>query len=157
MKTVENYKDVEINGRKFRIKKFNALTGSFMLMKITGILAPLVSNLDLGKLTNVKDPSEVDVSTLNISGIMSSLGSLSEEDFSYVQEKSLKLCSEVLPSGLTPVLNENGSFGVIGIEEDTMTVLALTVHALVFNVKGFFSGSPLESLVGGALTTFLRG
>ncbi|NOU95590.1 hypothetical protein GC093_20490 [Paenibacillus sp. LMG 31456] len=153
MKQVEKHKDVEINGRTFRIKKFDALTGSFMLIKITGLLAPLVKNMDLGKLKGVNDVSEVDLKAFNIPGIMEGLGSLTEEDFKYVQERSLRVCGEMLPAGFTPVLNGEGNFGVLGLEDDTMTVLALTTHALVFNVKGFFQGSPLASIVGGLLTT----
>lgn len=153
MKPIETHKDVEIGGRTFRIKKFDALTGSFMLIKITGMLAPLFKNMDIGKLKDVKDVSEVSPDAFDISGIMAEIGNLSEQDFKYVQEKCLRVCSEVLPAGLSPVLNPNGSFGVIGIEEDTMTVLALTVHTLIFNVKGFFSGSPLASMLGGLLTS----
>ncbi|KPV60716.1 hypothetical protein QJ48_04085 [Paenibacillus sp. A3] len=153
MNPIENYKNVEINGRTFRIKKFDALTGSFMLIKITGLLAPLFKNLDLRKLKEAKDASEVKLEALNIPGLLSELGNLSEKDFEYVQGKCLQVCSEVLPAGPTPVLNSNGTFGVTGIEDDTMTVLALTAHTLIFNVKGFFSGSPLASLVGGLLNT----
>lgn len=153
MKQVENYKDIDINERKFRIKKFSALTGGFMLIKIAGILAPFFKNLDLSKFKDAKDPSEVNLAALNIPGIMAELGNLSEDDFNYIQKKCLQVCSEMMPAGLVPILNDNGSFGVIGLEEDTMTVLALTVHTLIFNVKGFFHGSPLASLVGGLLTT----
>jgi hypothetical protein len=109
--------------------------------------------VDMSKLKDTKDVSGVDTQAFNIPGIMAALGSLSESDFNYVQEKSLDVCSEVLLSGLTPVRNSNGSFGVIGLEEDTMAVMALTVHALIFNVKGFFQGSPLASIVGGLLNT----
>lgn len=154
MNPIENYKDVEINGRTFRIRKFDARTGSFMLIKITGLLAPLFKNMDLSKFKDVKNVSEIKLDALNIPGLMSGLGNLSEEDFEYVQGKCLQVCSEVLPAGLTPVLNSNGTFGVTGIEDDTMTVLALTAHTLIFNVKGFFSGSPLASLVGGLMNTF---
>ena len=153
----ENYTDVEISGRKFRIKKFDARTGSFMMIKITGLLAPLFKNIDLGKFKDVKEASDVKLDAFNISGIMTELGSLSEKDFNYVQDKCLQVCSEVLPAGMTPILNSNGSFGVLGLEEDTMTVLALTAHTLIFNVKGFFSASPLASLLGGLLTTSPQG
>ena len=152
----ENYKDVEITGRTFRIKKFDARTGSFMLLKITGLLAPLFKNVELNKLKDVKEVSDVNLDAFNISGIMSQLGGLSEDDFTYVQDKCLQVCGEMLPAGFVPILNANGTFAVQGLEEDTMTVLALTAHVLIFNVKGFFSGSPLASLVGGLLTTSPR-
>jgi len=127
------------------------------MIKITGLLAPLFKNIDLGKFKDVKEASDVKLDAFNISGIMTELGSLSEKDFNYVQDKCLQVCSEVLPAGMTPILNSNGSFGVLGLEEDTMTVLALTAHTLIFNVKGFFSASPLASLLGGLLTTSPQG
>lgn len=152
---MDNFKDVTISGRTFRIKKFDARTGSFMLLKVTKLLAPLFKSISLTKLSEMKD--EVSPEALNISGLMEGLGDISEDDFTYIQDKCLNVCSEVLPGGLTPVLNSNGTFGAIGLEDDTATVLALTAHVLMFNVKGFFQGSPLASLVGGLLTTSPRG
>lgn len=148
----ENTKNVTVNGRTFQVKKFDARTGSFMLFKVSGLLAPLFKGFDLNKLLQVKKPEDIGFN-LDIAGMMAQLGGLSEEDFNYVQEKCLQACFEVLPSGLTPVLNANGTFGAIGLEDDTITVLALTAHALMFNLKGFFSGSPLASMLGGLTST----
>lgn len=153
MNQTEDFKNVTINDRQFRIKKFDALTGSIMLFKISGLLAPLVESLDLGKLKGVDDPTKVDLSGFDLPKIMAALGGLSEKDLSYVQEKCLRVCYESLPAGLSRVLNDDGNFGVIGLENDTMTVLALTVHTIIFNLKGFFSASPLASMLGGLLTT----
>ncbi|UUZ85667.1 hypothetical protein LJK88_20490 [Paenibacillus sp. P26] len=36
---MDNFKDIEISGRKFRIKKFGARDGRFMALKVSGILA----------------------------------------------------------------------------------------------------------------------
>jgi hypothetical protein len=153
----DNYKDVTINGRTFRIRKFSAKVGAFMVLKVTGLIAPLFKNVDLNKLMNVKGPEDIDLSTFNFAGIMAELGNLSEDDFNYIQDRCLQVCSESLPAGLTPVLNPNGSFGVLNLEDDTMTVLALTVHVLMFNLKSVFTGSPLASLLGGLSTTSLQG
>lgn len=157
MNKVQYYKDVEINDRTFRIKKFDARTGSFMIFKITKMLAPIVKNLDLAKLKDVKEASDVDLGAFDLSGIMTELGNLSEDDFTYIQDKCLQVCSEVLPAGLTPVIDKNGFFGASDLEEDTMTVLALTAHAIIFNVHGFFQGSPLQKLFPGISNTSQQG
>lgn len=149
MKKVQPYKDVEINDRTFRINKFDARTGSFMVFKITKLLAPLVKNLDLTKFKDVKEASDVDLGAFDLSGIINELGNLSEDDFTYIQDRCLKVCSEVLPAGLAPVIDKNGFFGVGDLEDDTMTVLALTAHALIFNLQGFFLGSPLQTFFKG--------
>jgi len=147
----DNYKDVEIQGRTFRIKKFPALVGSFMIVKVASIIAPLFRGVNLGKF---KEGAKEDaLEGFDIIGMIEKLSDLTEKDFRYVQEKSLGVCYEVLASGISPVLNENGSFGVIGLEEDTMTVLALTAHAVMFNMNSVFQGSPLASLVGGLLNS----
>ena len=154
---VESYKDVTIGERRFRIRKLDARTGGFILFKVAGILAPLVQKIDFGKLKDVKNPEEVDLNDFDLGGILAELGNIPESDFNYLQEKCLRVTYELLPAGETAVLNADGTFGVIGLEHDTMTVLALTVHALIFNLKGFFSGSPLASMAGGLLSTFRPG
>ena len=134
----EDYKDIELSGRKWRIKKFDAFTGSFMLIKVTSIISPLLKNIK---------PKDVKSEVINYTDMLSGLTNLSEEDFRYIQGKCLKVCSEMLPSGLTPVLNaDDTTFGVIGLETDTSTVLGLTVQALVFNVTSFFDESLLASI-----------
>ncbi|RKN75000.1 phage tail assembly chaperone [Paenibacillus ginsengarvi] len=149
------HQDVEINGRKFRVKKFDAMTGSFMLFKVTGLLAPLFGGVDLTKLTDEASAASF-LKTVNISSMLSGLGELSEKDFSYVQEKCLQVCEELLPAGPAQVLNKQGAFGVMDLEDDTITVLALTAHTLIFNLKGFFQGSPLASFLGGLKGTSLQ-
>lgn len=146
----DNFKVVKIKDREFSIRKFDARTGSFMLIKVAGLLAPMFKGL---KGSNIKNVADGEVSGIDISGAMSVLATLSEQDFDYVQGKCLGVCAELLPSGPASVLAENGSFGVIGLEDDTMTVIALTAHALIFNVSSFFEGSPLASLVKEALSS----
>lgn len=148
MSRYDDGKEVEIKGRKFSIRKFDARTGSFMLIKVAGLLAPMFKSI--AKDVKVEDFKMSDV---DISGALSVLSTLSEKDFRYIQEKCLQVCYELLPAGPTKVLNDNGSFGVIGLEEDTMSVMSLTVHALIYNVSGFFSESPLGSMVGAILTS----
>jgi hypothetical protein len=44
------------------------------------------------------------------------------------------------------VLNRNGSWGVDGLENNTMLVLLLAINALTFNVHDFFTGNGLQDL-----------
>lgn len=150
MNKLEDSKVVTIKDREFCIKKFDARTGSFMLVKVSGLLAPMFKNF---KLSKEKKPEDIKVSDIDISGAISVLSTLTEQDFNYIQGKCLGVCFELLPSGPANVLADNGSFGVIGLENDTMTVMALTAHALIFNVTSFFEGSPLAGLVGKTLTS----
>lgn len=146
----EIFKTVEISGRKWRIGKFDAMTGSYMLIKVTGIIAPLLKGLDR---INLKDGELPDIKGIDTAGAMSGLSGLSEDDFNYVYNKCLQVCFEDLPGGPAQVLNPNGTFGVIGLDFDAATTLALTAHTLIFNVANFFSGNPLASALGGTLST----
>ena len=154
MKTYEDFKEVTIKDRKFVIKKFDARTGSFMLIKVTGLIAPMFKGLDLSKI-QAKEEGAFNLKDIDIAGIVSGLTSLTEQDFNYVHDKCLQVCLENLPAGPTQVMNANGSFGVIGLETDSATTLALVAHTLIFNVTGFFSGSPLGSVLGGFLSSKL--
>ncbi|MCM3141658.1 phage tail assembly chaperone [Brevibacillus sp. MER 51] len=142
-----SHKDVEINGRKFRIRKFSARVGSFMMIKMTTILAPMFASIKPN--LNAKSVDDINVDNIDFSGILGQLGNISEKDFDYIQEQALRVCFESLPAGYTPVLNDNRSFGVADIEDDTATVMALTVHAIAFNLTSFFQGSGLGGLLAG--------
>ncbi|MGG3012298.1 phage tail assembly chaperone [Brevibacillus parabrevis] len=139
------HKDVQIGERTFRIKKFPAKTGSFVLIKVTKILAPLFAGFKPN--LNAKSPEDFKFDDFDFTSAIEQLSSISEQDFNYLQEQALKVCYEVLPAGLAPVLNENGMFGVENLEDDTATVMALMVHALGFNVTSFFQGSGLTGVV----------
>lgn len=71
---------------------------------------------------------------------------MSKADFLELQKDCLSVCAEMLPAGPTPVLNEDGTFGVLDLEHDAPTVLALTVQALAWNLSSFFDESLLTSL-----------
>jgi hypothetical protein len=154
MKSYENFKEVEVKGRKFVIRKFDARTGSFMLIKVTGLIGPMLKGLDISKV-KVDEGKMPDVSGIDIAGMVSGLSTLKEEDFNYIHDKCLQICFENLPAGPTQVMNMSGNFGVSDLDTDSATTLALVAHTLIFNVTGFFGGSPLGSILGGLLGTKL--
>jgi hypothetical protein len=141
-----DFKDVDIKDRKFRVTKFDARTGSKVAFKLVNVVGNVV-----GDVLGSTKPEEISLDFAKIGG---ALASISDTDFDYIQDACLKVTSEHLGAGLTPILNDNGSFAVLGLDHDTATVLALTVHALVFNVMDFFAESPLASIVTGALSSF---
>jgi hypothetical protein len=130
----ETFKVVEISGRKFRIEKFDALTGSYLAYQLLNIaLPPMLGGL-LAK------------SGIPVGGSRSAGRVMSKQEFFDFQRDCLAACFEVLPAGNMPVITENG-FGVIGLEQDLPTVLMLTVHALLFNVQSFFEDGPWAGLL----------
>lgn len=142
MSITENYKDIEINERTFRLNKMDARTGSYMLFKLMKILTPIVKNIK-------EDSEEMKLSDLNLTEIANSLFDLEEKEFRYIQDNALKVVQEILPGGQPFVLNKYGEFEALNVEFDTGLVMNLTVQSLYFNIKGFFKGSPLESMLKG--------
>ena len=127
----ETTKDIELAGRKWRIKKFDALTGSYIAYKLLSQMLPGGMDKQLG---NMPEGRAV----------------MSKEDFVALQKDCLSVVQELKPAGDTElpvaVILSNGKWGVEGLEDDTVTVLSLTIHALVHNVSGFFDGKALQDL-----------
>lgn len=145
------YKDIDVNGRIFRINKFDARKGSFMLFKILKILSPVIKSIDIENITEeLKNDGENNdiLKSIDINEIVDSLCDLEEEDFRYIQDSCLQVIEEMLPARNAPVLNKYGEYEVEGVEQDTGLIMNLTIQSLMFNVSGFFEGSPLGSILG---------
>lgn len=138
------FKEFEVGGRKFQVKRFDALTGSYIAFTLFEKILPVImGNKD--KFLGTKTP---DASADSFAEMLpSTLFKMSREDFTALQKDCLKVCYEVLPAGLTPVIGANGRWGIIGVDTDTGLILRLTIEALLFNLLGFFNDGGLSSLV----------
>ncbi|WP_295249662.1 phage tail assembly chaperone [Veillonella sp.] len=138
------FKEFEVGERKFQVKRFDALTGSYIAFTLFEKILPMImGNKD--KFLGTKTP---DASADSFAEMLpSTLFKMSREDFTALQKDCLKVCYEVLPAGLTPVIGANGRWGIIGVDTDTGLILRLTIEALLFNLLGFFNDGGLSSLV----------
>lgn len=138
------FKEFEVGERKFQVKRFDALTGSYIAFTLFEKILPVImGNKD--KFLGTKTP---DASADSFAEMLpSTLFKMSREDFTALQKDCLKVCYEVLPAGLTPVIGANGRWGIIGVDTDTGLILRLTIEALLFNLLGFFNDGGLSSLV----------
>ncbi len=121
----EDFKAVEIGGRKWKISKFDALTGSYVAYQL------LMQALPMSGLSSVIG-----------GGLSKDRPLMNREDFLALQRDCLGVCFEMtalngVPVDM-PVLMQDGRWAVEGLEHDTATVMALTVQALSFNVSSFF-------------------
>ena len=132
----EIYKSFEFGGRKWRIGKFDAMTGSYVAYKLMAEVLPM----GIGQMAGIPKPTNGKT--------------MSKVDFMDLQRDCLLVCAEALPAGPTPIMNANGTFGVVGLEHDAPTVLALTVQALAWNLTSFFDESLLDSLFGAMQNLF---
>lgn len=118
MQKREAFKDVELFGRRWRIGKVDALTGSNILRRF----------LSSGS-----------------GDAQAFLGTLPDADFFEVQKGCLRSCYEIKSLGgqdmPMPILLPDGRWGVDGMENDTGMVFVMTAAALAYNLSSFFDES----------------
>lgn len=108
-------KTLEIGGRKFVLNQFDPLFGSYFSFKMLSI-----GNID----------------KLSPDIILSNIAGDSYETFENNYKKILKYCSEVLPAGEVPVINEEGNIAVVNF---TPTLaIQLSLELIMFNLEDFF-------------------
>lgn len=137
----ETKKIVEIQGRKFEIRSFDAFTGSYIAFTLMEKMLPM------GIEAKVMNAVKADGGDAAVS--LPSRALMSKGEFIAFQRDVLSVVGEVLPARTAPLFNENGSWGVADIEDNAMLVIMLTIHALVFNIAGFFTGDGLKELKAG--------
>lgn len=135
----ETYKDITLNDRRWRIGKFDARTGSYIIMKLVPFL------LSAG-LSNMAQISMEDIA-MRIGALITRF---SKAEFYELQNDCLSVVKEVTEVDgkevALPLMLASGKWAVKDIEDDTLLILALTTQALVFNITGFFEGNALEKL-----------
>lgn len=160
-------KYIEIEGRKFCVKKYTAMVGAniakLLMAKVIPVFQdfiPLIKELQNTKkpplaLTKGVEEQKIPGSTafdkiaenLSLDTIAKALEMVSEQDLEYIITKSLQSISEVLPAGEAPVMYSNGVYGVEGIEYDVILVFRLTCEAVMWSCGDFFDGNRLTSVM----------
>ena len=130
---IDKEKYIEVEGRKFVVKKFPAKTAIKVSKTILAKALPSFS--EFSETVNQSAEGDNKILFKNISEL---LDRLSDEDLDKVVDTSLMFCSEVLPAGQATVLNKDGTFGVVGAEEDMVLTLRLVTEVLMLNYAGFF-------------------
>jgi hypothetical protein len=138
----ETKKIVEIQGRKFEIRSFDAFTGSYIAFTLMEKMLPMGME---AKIMNALRAEGKDVDTLPTPN----RALMSKGEFIAFQRDVLSVVGEVLPGRTAPLFNDNGSWGVENVADNAMLVILLTIHALVFNIAGFFTGDGLKELKAG--------
>jgi len=128
----EEFKIVNLAGRKWRVEKFDALTGSYIAFQIMSKIMPMGLDPKLG----------VD--------LPEGRSMMSKSEFAALQKDCLSVVYELVDANGTemPVklMLDNGVWGVDGLQKDMITVMSLTITALVFNIASFFEGDALKEL-----------
>lgn len=131
----ELYKEVELGGRRWRIGRFDALTGSYISTLIVMQLLPF----GVGELAG-------------LGSISSGKSLMSKETFIEVQKDCLKVVCELKLVGESvmplPVMFPDGRWGAADLEDNAPIVMGLTAQVLMFNILDFFPEGVLKDLSG---------
>lgn len=130
---MELSKDVEIEGKRYRVGRVTAIVGSAMVAQILPKIIPYMED------------------GLNIAVIFKMLPTISAAELGSIQNDCLLVCSRYEENNPVPVMLRPGVWGVKELEYDAVTVMALTVHALVFNLAPFFTGGGLQTILQSVL------
>ena len=153
---VEKIKLIEVEGRKFQIKKMSseaAVTVTLLLSsKVLPFFDAIVPLLSMGS-ENMDEMIE----KLNFVEIAKHLGNFEESDVKKLFGYGLTNCYEQLSAGPVQVMNPNGTYGVSDAEDDVILALRLVIEGIMHGVSGFFTASRWTSMfpmLAGALDTF---
>lgn len=135
----ETEKIIEIAGRKWKIKKFDAMTGSYIALKMMSKISHIAFGIVSGNLTD---------KIVIANAVSAELGSFSKQEFIEIQAECLHVVNESKDVDgkemLIPIKTPEGQWCVSGLEYDALTVMALVSHVLIFNLTGFFDEASLK-------------
>lgn len=129
-------KITEIKGVKYRLGKLDARSASYLAVKAAAVLAPAMT---------ARNDKEI------VGMLTTTLPSLPRKEFDEIQTMILRTVvklddvdGKLLP---VPLLREDGRFVDSELNYDVLTVMGLTVQALIFNVGDFFGEAGLSPAI----------
>lgn len=139
IKKRETYTTIDHEGRRFIINAFDPLLGNYILVQVLTFVLPLgIGNA----LSNAVGGSEV------TNKVPTGTRMMSKDEFIQFQSDILGTIEEEFESGnKSPVLRDNGTFGIADVSMGMIT--KLLIASLAFNFKDFFKELPsIDSLTG---------
>ena len=120
----------ECDGRKFILTKFDPMMGNYILYKLLTFTLPFGLSSKIASMFG-----------------MDSLGSgenIGKEEFIELQKDILSFVYEQLPENRAPIMNKNGSYGII--DPSMILIMQLIVAEIAFNFADFFGEKGLKDL-----------
>ena len=125
----ETSKEVAISGRRWKIGKFDALTGSYIALKMMSKLSGVIVEIFSGKLDMKLQENQAMVAM----GVAQEVGNLTKPEFMEIQTECLRVVKEIKTVGdkdiETPAYLP-GRWGVEDLENNPLLVMTL-----VFSTK----------------------
>ncbi len=132
----EMFKIVEVAEKTYKIGRFDALTGSYILTSLLFQILPLGLDKKFAEASS--------------GGLPEGRSLMSKEVFTEIQKECLKVVHEQQEGGdittAMPVMMNDGRWVSTELSTNIPAVLSLTLHALLFNLIDFFQEGALNDL-----------
>ncbi len=135
----QTFKEIVLSGRSFRIEQMSAMLGVTVAAKIVPHVSHIIMGIMAGEVT---DPTVIFMS------IVSQIGAFTKAELLELQGDALAVVKEIKDVAGTPtafpVRRANGQWESENLENDLMTVLALTTHSILWTLAPFFEDGGLK-------------
>ncbi len=130
------FKDEKIGEHEYQIGRLTARDASWILIQILTKLLPAPIELKL---------------QLNLPEVPVERTQMSAQEFHEIQDLCIMSCKRYEMVGTTkapmPIMARPGVFAIAELEYDALTIIALTIHCLGFNIACFFDDGDLSGLL----------
>lgn len=153
-------KIVEIEGRRFTIRKFDVFTGVKVSKLLAAKILPVFQSFLPVCADIAKSKKQMDAQTigglildgldeaLSLEEIAHTLDLVTGDDLDFLIRSALTHCYAMAPAGLAPVMYPNGTYGVEDVQYDMLLGMRLVYEAVYWSASDFFTGNRLASILG---------
>lgn len=136
MEPIEKTRDVTIGDNVYQLTRMNPRIGSWIVAQLlTKMLPPGIGHAMLSELKLPVNLPE-------------NRNEMTEEQFHNLQDHCLMVVRRYNKAGIAePIMIPNGTFCFPDLDYDVVTIMGLTVHSLMFNVKPFFVEGALDRIL----------
>jgi hypothetical protein len=141
---------VEINGQRYQLRKLLPDVGSYIYMKMMGVLLTASADAQATPDADENAPKPTEQDKARMLCTLAFMRGLSYEDLKFAQRQCMQATSriEASPTGTDitiPIMNDFGRWAIPEIADDISLVNNITTESLVFSLSSFFSDRPLAA------------
>lgn len=153
----DKVKVIDVEGRTFHVTKMSPKTSIKVVKMLGAKVLPFLDSLPIDKLmggnengaensTDLMGSVDDFLQDLDLYKIATALDAIDDETIDKLIDCGLSHCFEPLSAGNARVLNQDGTYGVQGIDDDIVITVRLTLEAITWSVASFFQGNRWGSM-----------
>jgi hypothetical protein len=147
MNTIQRSKTIDLNGRRWELRKLSPIVGSFIWQRLMGACFKAQESIAHDEIKMDSATAEAAAKATPEERLRTLCGiafmHLSLDDFTFTQNSCMKAISRYEMMGESeqpiPIMTSDGSWAAHELEDNPFLVTKLTVEALVFSLASFLS------------------